>query len=313
MLPPVWKIEGPFGGVDPVLVILAAGITAGVIVMTAVVARQLAVLQPKAPPPSQVQKASGEFDMWTERPKAQGQQDAEYYALYGTQPGRSGGSVSPRVPPAPPAPSSVSPLGPVVVDLSGSAPAQEEGWVSVAEEPPVSSGALPPGPRIHPPARPRPTGPTDEVVAPSHGRRVRDTSTGELAPRDTPEPSFERSSMAPGAVAPGPIAADPFSPKAPLPAAPPPPPPPDQLQTARVAESLPEGTPVRQTARTAFRGPSRGQSVVGAGQTGLQEGTVLSPEKKAIRCPKCQTVFSGPVTRPATVKCPACGTTGTLR
>jgi len=319
MFPPVWKIEGPFAGVDPLIVILATGMTAAVILVTALVARQLQALQPKAPPPSQVQKASGEFDAWTEKPKAQAEKDQEYYALYGSQPGRP--AVAGRAPPAPPAPASVSPFGPVVVDLSGNAPpADDGGWLAMPEEPRRASPSS--TAHLHPPARPK-AGPSDEVIAPSHGRRVRDTATGELPPRESARPPFEKSSLEPGAVAPSPPPGDPFSrratappPKAisvTLPPAPAAPPPPDKLLAARLAEALPDTTQLQKPARTAFRGPSRGASVVGAGTAGVQEGAILSPEKKSIRCPKCQTVFVGPAARPATVRCPACGTMGTLK
>lgn len=315
MFPPTFKIEGPFAGVDPLIIMIAVGTTLAVIIMTAVVARQLARLQPKAPPPSQVQKASGEFDAWTERPKEQAQKDQEYYALYGSQPGRPAGAASPRAPPAPPPPVSAAALSNVVVDLSvGGPPADPTGWVAPpGASPPGVTSMSPSPPAVHPPARPRASGPTDEVVAPSHTRRIRDTSTGDFPAREPVAPPFERSSSTPGAVPGSGSPADAaYSPKA-VPPPPPPPRPLDEAQAALVAEALPEGTAIKAPAKTAFRGPSRGQTVVGAGQTGLQEGTVLSPEKKAIRCPKCQTVFAGPAARPATVRCPACGTTGTLR
>jgi len=317
MIPPALKIEGAFAGVDPVIVLVLTAASAAVIVMTAIIARQLSRLQPKAPVPSKVEKASGEFDAWTERPKAQAEQDNEYYSLYGSMPGRPVGAASARVPPPPPAPSSSSPMGaPVVVDFSGRATPRDDSWVAVADETDVLS-APPPLPPIHPPPTARPTGPTDEVVAPMHGRRVRDTSTGEIPSRVEAPVSYERSSAAAGAVAPRAPPGDPFSPRAqaapPLAPARPSPPPPDKLVAAKLAEALPEGTSVGTPARAAFRGPSRGQTVVGAGTTGTQEGTMLGPGKKSIRCPKCQTVFAGPAARPATVKCPACGTTGTLK
>lgn len=81
----------------------------------------------------------------------------------------------------------------------------------------------------------------------------------------------------------------------------------------KVAKALPEGTPLTAPSKSAFRAPPSAQTVVGAGATGTQDGETLASGKKAIRCPKCATVFSGPATRPATVKCPACGTSGTLR
>jgi hypothetical protein len=304
MIPWGFRIEGSFGGVDPILVIVASAVTVAVIVATAVVARQLARLQPKAPPPSQVQKASAELDAWTERPKAQSEKDQEYYSLYGSQPGRPASASGPRAPPVP-----ASPLGAVMVDLSGGAPARQDAWVSAAEpSSPYVPASAPP--RMHPP--PRPTGPSDEVVAASHSRRVRDTATGEVPPRESARPPFERNSVEPGAVTPALPPGDPFSPRAAPPPAPPAPTPPPRISTPSVSQSLPESLPST-SAKAAFRGPSRGQTVVGAGTTGVQEGTVISPEKKAIRCPKCQTVFAGPAARPATVKCPACGTTGNLK
>jgi hypothetical protein len=303
MIPFGFRIEGSFGGVDPILVIVASAVTVGVIVAAAVVARQLAKLQPKAPPPSQVQKASAELDAWTERPKAQSEKDQEYYSLYGSQPGRPGSAMGARAPPV-----QASPMGAVMVDLSGGAPPRQDAWVSAAEpSSPYVPASAPP--RMHPP--PRMTGPSDEVVAASHSRRVRDTATGEMPPRESARPPFERNSVEPGAVTPAPPPGDPFSPRAAPPPSPPAPQAP-QIDTARIAQSLPEALPTT-AAKAAFRGPSRGQSVVGAGKTGMQEGTVISPEKKAIRCPKCQTVFAGPAARPATVKCPACGTTGNLK
>jgi hypothetical protein len=319
MIPPVLKIEGTFAGVDPVIVLVLTAAAAAVIVMTAIIARQLSRIQPKAAAPSKVEKASGEFDAWTERPKAQAEQDKEYYSLYGSMPGRPVGAASVRMPPPPPAPASSSPMGaPVVVDLSGRAPPRDDSWVSVGDETNVQ--ASPPPLPIHPPALSQPTGPTDDVVAPTHGRRVRDTGTGEIPVRSTPPPSYERSSIEAGAVAPRAPPGDPYSPKAalPQPQAPPAPPAParptvDKLVAAKLAGALPEGTAVGAPARAAFRGPSRGQTVVGAGTAGTQEGTMLGPGKKSIRCPKCQTVFAGPATRPATVKCPACGTSGTLK
>lgn len=305
----------------------------GAIAVTAVFARQLQQLQPKAAAPSAVQKASGEFDAWTERPKSQEQKDQEYYAMYGSMPGRS--SVAPARPmAAPPAPTSVGAMGPVVIDLSGNVPpGSDGGWVSEPEERGPYRGRS----AIGPPPIAKPTGPTDEVVAPSHGRRVRDTATGEIAPRDEGRLSFERSSVEGGAVsqaAPPTRSASLLSqtptrstapPQLPsdIPEAPPSPPPPSQLRSARPAfaapqtgdseGALPEGISTKAPAKAAFRGPSRGQTVVGAGQTGVQEGQVLTAATKSIRCPKCQTVFVGPAARPATVKCPACGTTGTLR
>ena len=80
----------------------------------------------------------------------------------------------------------------------------------------------------------------------------------------------------------------------------------------KVAQALPEALPT--STRGSFKQPPRGERVVvGAGATGVQEGEVLAAGTKAIRCPKCATVFAGPSTRPATVRCPACGTTGNLR
>lgn len=308
MFPP-WRIEGSLAGIDPVYVIVMVGAAAAAIVVTTVIARNLQQLQPKTPAPSQVQKASAEFDAWTERPKDQASKDQEYYSLYGSQPGRP--AIAPARPMAAPPPP-VNPMTPVMIDLSGSAPAPaERGWMGMPEERgPVSAP-------MHPPARPEP-GPSDEVIAPTHGRRVRDTATGELPPRSGERPAFERLSFEGGAVAPTPMPtpqAPPVrsSPPPPLPQAPPSPPPPPQLKSAQVAEGLPEGVAVNAAARAAFRGPSRGQTVVGAGATGVQEGQVLSAATKSIRCPKCQTVFVGPAARPATVKCPACGTTGTLK
>src|SRR5690348_8986610 len=131
MLPFGFRIEGSLAGVDPLLVIVASAVTVGVIVATAVVARQLTKLQPKAPPPSQVQKASAELDAWTERPKAQSEKDQEYYSLYGSQPGRPSSASPPRAPPVP-----AAPLGAVMVDLSGGAAPKPDAWVSAAE--PVS-------------------------------------------------------------------------------------------------------------------------------------------------------------------------------
>ena len=305
MIPTPLRIEGMFGGVDPIFVLLLIAATAGAIVATTAVARNLQRMQPKAAAPQQVQKLSGEFDAWTERPKSQAQQNQEYYSLYGSMPGQ--GSVSaPRSMSAPPPPSSVAPMGPVVIDLSGNAPRQDD-WFAGAS-----------APAMHPPAALKQTGPTDDVVAPTHGRRVRDTATGELPPREATRPSFERQSIEGGAVAPytPPARSAPARSAAPditLPPAPPSPPPPSQLARAQIADALPEGLNTQAASKTAFRGPSRGQTVVGAGQTGVQEGQVLTPATKSIRCPKCQTVFVGPAARPATVKCPACGTTGTLK
>lgn len=317
LIPPVLKIEGTFAGVDPVFVMVLTAAAAAVIVMTAIIARQLARLQPKALVPSKVERASGEFDAWTERPKAQADQDKEYYSLYGSIPGRPVGAVGARAPPAPPAPGSAF-GAPVVVDMSGRAPPRDKGWAAVADDTDVLT-APPPLPPIHPPATANPAGPSDEVVAPTHGRRVRDTATGEIPSREEQPVSYERSSAQAGAVTQRAPPGDPFSPKAqstpppPLAPARPSPPPPDKLVAAKLAEALPEGTAVGAPSRTAFRGPSRGQTVVGAGTAGTQEGTMLGPGKKSIRCPKCQTVFAGPVARPATVKCPACGTSGTLK
>jgi hypothetical protein len=301
VIPFPWRIEGSFGGVDPTIVIVLVGATAAAIAITAVIARQLAQLQPKAPQPSQVQKASGEFDAWTERPKDQAAKDQEYYAMYGSTPGRA--SMAPaRQMAAPPTPTSLSN---VTIDLSGNVPQSDGGWLSESEPRGVPAPIMPP--------RMEPRGPSDEVIAPSHGRRVRDTSTGEVPGR----PSFERSSTEAGAVsAQAPPAPSPRIVVPPLPSSTPPPTPRDDrtpLKATEGASTLPEGLSTTAPARAAFRGPSRGQTVVGAGQTGVQEGQTLSAATKSIRCPKCQTVFVGPAARPATVKCPACGTTGTLR
>ncbi len=288
---------------------MLVGATAAAIAITAVIARQLAQLQPKAPQPSQVQKASGEFDAWTERPKDQAGKDQEYYAMYGSMPGRA--SMSPaRQMASPPTPQS---LGNVTIDLSGRMPESDGGWLSEPETrgPPAPSPIMPP--------RMEPRGPSDEVISPSHGRRVRDTATGEVPPPQPGRPSFERSSMEPGAVSapsPAPPAPPPRIVVPPLPTAQraaPTPPQRSPLKATEGASALPEGLSTTAPARAAFRGPSRGQTVVGAGQTGIQEGQVLSAATKSIRCPKCQTVFVGPAARPATVKCPACGTTGTLK
>ena len=304
MIPPAWRIEGSFGGVDPTIVIVLVGATAAAIIITAVIARQLAQLQPKAPQPSQVQKASGEFDAWTERPKDQAAKDQEYYAMYGSMPGRATMSPS-RSMAAPPTPTSLSN---VTIDLSGRVPETDGGWLQASDE-----RAPPPPSPIMPPARYQQTGPSDEVIAPSHGRRVRDTATGEVPGR----PSFERSSTEAGAVtspAPPPrIVVPPLPGEAPAPPRPSARPERSPLKATQMPDSILDGVPTTAPARAAFRGPSRGQTVVGAGETGVQEGQTLSAATKSIRCPKCQTVFVGPAARPATVKCPACGTTGTLR
>jgi hypothetical protein len=301
MIPPVWKIEGPFAGVDLTLIILATGVTIGVIMVTAIVARQLAVMQPKTAPVKAAPRATGEFDQWTERPKAPVDRDAEYQSLYGSRPAPAATYMSSRAPAAPP-----PPLGEVVVNL-GAPAAQDQGWVDV----PGAAFAPPPPAAVRPP--PRPTGPTDEVMAPSHARRGRDTSTGALPGEEPLASGFERSSTVPGALPSRGPPGDPYSPRAP----PPPPPPPRPTTTAddriKVAKALPEGTSTAASAKSAFRAPPSAQTVVGAGATGTKDGETLPSGKKAIRCPKCATVFAGPATRPATVKCPACGTSGTLR
>jgi hypothetical protein len=291
MIPPVWKIEGPFAGVNEDLIFLAVAVTVVVIALTAAVAHQLARIQPKPAKLAAAARSTGEFDTWTERPKTAPRPD-EYYARYGSQPAPPNSYVSPRAPPAPP-----PPLGEVVVNLGG-APVQEEGWVDAA---------TPAAPFSPPPLRapPQPTGPTDEVVAPSHARRGRDTATGMLPSEESPAPPFDRSSHVPGAItsaAPAPL---------------PPPPvlarPAGEKFSAPAPQPLPEATRAAAATRGAFREPAQAPSVVGTATTGAKEGELLTPGKKAIRCPKCATVFAGPETRPATVKCPACGTTGVLK
>jgi len=301
-----WKIEGPFAGIDPKVIFGSLALSIAIIAVVAVLALQVARMQPKMPQPgaASAKRPSNEFDNWTERPKAATSKDAEYQALYGSPRGPPS-YVSPRAPGAP-----NPPLGEVVVNLGGGPPPQESGWVDVPAEPSAETAAWsPPASSIGPPGRP--TGPTDEVISPAHSRRGRDSSTGMLPSEETAEISFERSSTAPGALPPRIKAGDPYSPKAP------PTPAPrqglDETSKMKVAQALPEAPSAPAPARGTFRKASGDQGVVGAGATGMQEGEVLSAGTKAIRCPKCATVFAGPVTRPATVRCPACGTMGNLK
>jgi hypothetical protein len=305
-----WRIEGPFAGIDPMVIVGSLALVGAIIAVVASLAFQVARLQPKVPQAgaSTAKRASNEFDNWTERPKGSTNKDAEYQALYGSRPGPPS-YVSSQAPGAPAPP----PLGEVVVNLGGGAPPEESRWVDVPPEQ-AASGAPwgPPLSPLRPP--PRPTGPTDEVIAPAHSRRGRDSSTGMLPSEETPNLLFERSSAAPGALPPRMKAGDPYSPKAP--ASPPTPAPRrglDEASKMKVAQTLPDAPPAPAPARGTFRQPSRDRAVVGAGATGVQEGEVLSAGTKAIRCPKCATVFAGPTTRPATVRCPACGTTGNLK
>jgi hypothetical protein len=305
-----WRIDGPFVGVDPVVVYGALAVTVVVITIVAVLGRQVAALQPKMPAPGSpaVKKASNEFDDWTERPKGQQSKDAAYQSLYGSRPGPDS-YVSSRAPAAPPSPG----MGEVVVNIGPAARVSDAGWVNMPVElGPSSAASSAPPPSMYPPARLRPSGPTDDVVAPSHARRGRDSSTGELPSEGPSPPTFERSSTQPGALGPRSQAGDPYSPRAPaVPGAPQPPRGLDEAGRMKVAQALPEGAGA--STRGAFRQSARDRTVMGAGASGMGEGQDLTPSTKTIRCPKCATVFPGPATRPATVKCPACGTSGTLR
>jgi len=305
-----WRIEGPFAGMDPVVVVASVALVGFVVTVVAFLALQVARLQPNvaAPGTQAARRVSSEFDQWTERGGSPTSKEAEYQAMYGSPRGPPS-YVSTRAPPLPAPP----PMGEVVVNVGGRAPVQESGWVELPTNLGPSAASLgPPVPTFQPPARP--VGPTDEVVAPAHSRRGRDGSTGMLPSEETPPLSFERSSAVPGALAPRAGPGDPFSPVAP---APPPTPAPqrglDEAARMKVAQALPEMPPAPASTRGSFRQSARDRTVMGAGSTGMGEGEELSPTTKTIRCPKCATVFPGPASRPATVRCPACGTSGTLR
>jgi hypothetical protein len=312
MLEHLGKIEGPFGGVDALYVLVGVVLVAAVIGVTAVVARQVAALTPKPGAASKARgaeaaKAGAEFESWTERPAAQRNYDAEYYSLYGSQPARQGDFVSPRAPGAPPAPATgrrevVAELGPPAAGADGAASA----WAPAADW--AAGGGTRQAPRVHAPQAPpmEPTGPTDDVVAPRHSRGARaaagDPWQGLSAAREA-GPSFERSSVRPGAAAPQPPAPR-VEPGKPAPRASPP---------ASLAPPPHPAAPRPGSARSTFRASPGSQRVVGGGGIGAKEGDEVAPERKAIRCPKCSTVFPGPATRPAMVKCPACGTGGMMK
>ncbi len=311
MLEHLSRIDGLFAGVDPLFVVLGVTLLAAVIGFTAVVARQVAQLTPKVKATSkaggqEVAKAGAEFESWTERPPEQRNYDAEYYSLYGSNPAARRDYIGPAAPAAPSAPRAagrdvVATLGPPATGASASP------WAPVPEE------RLPPaGPRAHAPLSPpaAPAGPTDEVVAPTHSRGARASGANpwQNLPDARPvDPSFERTSPRAGAPPPGPpLQQVPRGQPAPRAAAP-------QARRPAAPTAPPAGTTRPGTARVAFRTPPGQQSVVGAADIGVKEGAQLSPERKAIRCPKCSTVFPGPAKRPATVKCPACGTGGLMK
>jgi hypothetical protein len=292
------KIEGPFAGVDPLLVFVGVALLAAVLGATAVVARQVAQLTPKPGAAAKARsaeaaKAGAELEAWTEKPAAARDYETEYYSMYGSAPSRQADFVSPNAPAAPAAPATGG--RDVVATIGGPAPPTPWGPAPEARPPP----------RAHAPFAPpqEPAGPTDEVVVPTHARGVRAADPWkDLATARPADPSFDRSSTRAGAP----------------PAAPPVPrvergqPAPRAAPPAQRAPPVPQG-PRPGSARSTFRTPPGGQAVVGAADLGAKEGADLAAERKAIRCPKCSTVFPGPATRPATVKCPACGTTGLMK
>ena len=76
------KIEGPFGGVDALYVMLGIVLLVAVLAVTAVVARQVAGLTPQVKVGGKARgqeaaQAGAEFESWTERPAAQHNQEAE--------------------------------------------------------------------------------------------------------------------------------------------------------------------------------------------------------------------------------------------
>ena len=324
MIPPILKIDGPFAGLDPLYVILGVVITVGVLGGVAVIARQVHAMTPKQPTPQQrnqaqkAQQAGAQYDQWTERPQQRRDYESQYYSLYGSAPARQGDFVSPRAPQAPTAPA--APGGDVVVTLSPQSAAMRPAPRPGAEGAPspwASPSAFePPGaqaPRVYPPPRASmAAGPGDDVVSPMHGRRAREVGlpTGQGAEPDPGTPPFERSSVRPGAAQPR---SDPaFSPRANPPAVSAPPPlPPAPPAPPKITPTTPRTPP--SVGRTAFARPVGEQAVVGGAGMGLQEGSDVTPQRKAIRCPKCSTVFPGPLQRPAMVKCPACGTGGMLK
>ncbi|HEX9708758.1 MAG TPA: hypothetical protein VGB42_02115 [Candidatus Thermoplasmatota archaeon] len=309
MIEHVSKIDGPFAGVDPLFVLLGVVLLAAVIGATAVVARQVARLTPRTAvggakgKGQDAAKAGAEFESWTERPPAQRNYEAEYYSMYGSAPARRGDYVGPNAPAAPSAPAAT---GGRDVTVTLNAPPGSAGEPASPWEPAPAEWARGP-PRAHAPLAPpmEPTGPTDEVVAPAHARGARAASADpwQGLPSARPvDPSFERSSARGGAPPPAPPRPK-VGPGQPAPREP-------AAATARA----PPAPPARPgSARSAFRTPPGGQAVVGAGDVGAREGAEVGPERKAIRCPKCSTVFPGPATRPATVKCPACGTGGVMK
>lgn len=296
------RIEGPFAGVDTLWVVLGIAILAAVIGFTAVVARQVAQLTPRPGAATKARgeeaaKAGAEFDSWTERPPAQRDYEADYYSLYGSKPARQGDYVSPKAPAAPSAPS-----GDVMATFGGpaAADAATAGWPAPSERAAA--------PRTQTPfAPPEPSGPSDEVVAPTHARGARSSAGADpwknLGTAREAQTGFQRSSTRPGAAPPSPPVAR-TAPGQPAPRSSPPP-----------ARSSPPAAPGQRpgSARSAFRTPPGRQAVVGGAGVGAKEGDEVAPKRKAIRCPKCSTVFPGPEKRPATVKCPACGTGGVMK
>lgn len=311
MLEHVARIQGPFAGVDVLWVLLGVVILAAVLGFTAVIARQVAQLTPKPGAATKARgqeaaKAGAEFESWTERPAEQRNYEADYYSIYGSQPARRGDYRGPNAPAAPAAPGG----GDVVATL-GAPAAAASGW------PAPSEGSAAP-PRAHAPFAPpaQPTGPTDEVVAPTHARSAR-ASTGDpwkdLGTARQAETSFERSSTRAGAPPPAPqLQRTPRGQPAPR-ASPPPPARPAAPRPGAPPAPPPPSAPRPGSARSTFRTPPGRRAVVGGAGVGAKEGDEVAPQRKAIRCPKCSTVFPGPETRPAMVKCPACGTGGVMK